>query len=101
SHLCVSVAHVGSVSGARTAAKSGAVFPLAPGESVDAMLVRLQPLFFDPSVDTIVTNKTPGAGKDILSSSANNLYVAVSMKDLEQFEERHPLNSRIVRREDR
>ncbi len=83
---------------ARAAAASGAAFPLEPGESVDAMLARLQPLFFDPSVDTIVTNKTPGAGKDILASSANNLYVGVSMKDLEHFEERHPLNSRLVRR---
>jgi dipeptidyl-peptidase III len=95
---CSPEAFAGAV---HTAAKSGAAFPLAPGESVAALLVRLQPLFFDPSVDTIVTNKTPGAGKDILSSSANNLYVGVSMKDLEQFEERHPLNSRIVRREDR
>jgi len=85
---------------ARAAAASGAALPLAPGESADAMLARLQPLFFDPSIDTIVTNKTPGAGKDILSSSANNLYVGVSMKDLEQFEERHPLNSRVVRRDD-
>ena len=84
---------------ARTAAASGAVFPLQTGESVDAMLARLQPLFFDTSVDTIVTNKTPGGGKDILSSSANNLYVDVSMKDLEAFEERHPLNSRVVRRD--
>ena len=25
-----------------------------------------QPMFFDPNVDPIVTNKTPGAGKDIL-----------------------------------
>ena len=84
---------------ARAAAGSGAAFPLRPDESVDAMVARLQPLFFDASVDTIVTNKTPGAGKDILSSSANNLYVGVSMKDLEQFEERHPLNSRVVRRD--
>ena len=27
---------------------------------------RLQPMFFDPDVDPIVTNKTPGPGKDIL-----------------------------------
>ena len=85
---------------ARAAAASGAVFPLEPGESVDAMLSRLQPLFFDTSVDTIVTNKTPGAGKDILAASANNLYVGVSMRDLDRFEERHPLNSRLVRQRD-
>jgi dipeptidyl-peptidase-3 len=64
-------------------------------------LSRLEPLFFNPAVDTIVTNKTPGAGKDILTSSANNLYVGVSMSDLDGFEEQHPLNSRILRHEGR
>ncbi len=86
---------------AHAAARSGASFPLHEGESLDDLLKRLEPLFFDPTVDTIVTNKTPGAGKDILTSSANNLYVGVSMKDLDGFDERHPLNSRIVRRDDR
>ena len=86
---------------ARAAAGSGAKFPLRCGESLDDLLRRTEPLFFDPSVDTIVTNKTPGAGKDILGSSANNLYVGVSMKDLEGFEEKHPLNSRVVKNGDR
>jgi dipeptidyl-peptidase-3 len=84
---------------ARAAQSAGASFPLQPGETLDGMLARLQPLFFDPAVDTIVTNKTPGEGRDILTSSANNLYVGVSMKDLEGFVESHPLNSRIVKRE--
>jgi dipeptidyl-peptidase III len=86
---------------ARAAAASGASFPLRCGETLDSLLTRVQPLFFDPNVDTIVTNKTPGNGKDILVSSANNLYVGVSMKDLEAFEEKHPLNSRVVKRDDR
>ena len=84
---------------AHAAANAGATFPLKHGETLDAMLDRLQPLFFDPSVDPIVTNKTPGPGKDILTSSANNLYVGLSMKDLEGFKEQHPLNSRLVKRE--
>src|SRR5262245_491505 len=57
---------------ARSAAQAGATFPTAPGESLDALLTRLQPMFFDPTVDPIVTNKTPGAGRDILQASANN-----------------------------
>ena len=44
--------------------KAGAKFPQKPGETRDALLARLQPLFFDPSVDPSVTNKTPGAGRD-------------------------------------
>jgi dipeptidyl-peptidase III len=86
---------------ARAAAGSGASFPLRCGETLDSLLTRVQPLFFDPGVDPIVTNKTPGNGRDILSSSANNLYVGVSMKDLETFAEKHPLNSRVVKESDR
>jgi len=86
---------------ARAAAVSGAAFPLRCGETLDALLTRMQPLFFEPGVDTIVTNKTPGPGKDILASSANNLYVGVSMKDLDSFQEKHQLNSRIVKTDGR
>jgi dipeptidyl-peptidase-3 len=86
-------------SAARAAQKSGAKFPLKPGETLDAMLERMQPLFFDPTADPIVTNKTPGHGKDILQESANNLYVGVTMKDLEGFKERYALNSRVVKRD--
>ena len=62
-----------------------------------AAVARLQSMFFDPAVDTIVTNKTPGAGKDILQSSANNLYSGVTMADLKGFEEKYGLNSRLVK----
>jgi dipeptidyl-peptidase III len=86
-------------SAARAAQQSGAKFPLKPGETLDAMLERMRPLFFDPNVDPIVTNKTPGAGKDILQASANNLYVGAAMQDLEGFKERYALNSRVVKRD--
>ncbi len=82
---------------ARAAQQAGAAFPLQHGERLDQMLARLQPLFFDPDVDPMVTNKTPPKGQDILASSANNLYVGVSMKDLEHYHESHPLNSRLVK----
>src|SRR5688572_22119102 len=52
---------------ARASAQSGATFPTQPGESLDALLTQLQPMFFDASVDPIVTNKTPGPGRDILT----------------------------------
>jgi dipeptidyl-peptidase III len=75
---------------AAQAIKNGATISLASVQ-------RLRPMFFDPDVDPIVTNKTPGEGKDILQSSANNFYVGVSMEDIEQFEEKYPLNSRLVK----
>jgi dipeptidyl-peptidase III len=84
---------------ARAAAADGAAFPLAPGETVEMLLERLRPMFFDPAVDPTVTSKTPRAGHDIITASANNLYVGVTLGDLDGFAERHPLNSRIVRRD--
>jgi len=76
---------------------AGARFPLRAGETLDQLLDRVRPLFFDPNVDPMVTNKTPGPGRDMLLVSANNLYDGVSMKDLEGFKERYGLNSRLVK----
>ena len=85
----------------KAAAANGAAFTPPPGESLDAMLTRLGPMFFDPNVDPIVTNKTPGPGRDILTASANNLYSGVSLADLKGFTEKYPLNSRLVKRDGR
>jgi len=80
------------------ACKPDAFAAAAKAAGADAAAVaRLQPMFFDPAVDPIVTNKTPGAGKDILQSSANNLYSGVAMADLKGFDEKYGLNSRLVK----
>lgn len=88
---------------ARQAARNGAVFPLRDGLTLDEMIIgRLQPMFFDPTVDPIVTNKTPAPGKDMLAASANNLYGPdVRMSDLRGFHGKYPLNSRLVKRNGR
>jgi dipeptidyl-peptidase-3 len=77
-------------------AKAGAKY-MTGSESIDQKLARLQPMFFDASVDPIVTNKTPGPGKDILSASANNLYAGVTLADLKGFKEQYGLNSRLIK----
>jgi dipeptidyl-peptidase-3 len=86
---------------ARVAASRGARFPTSDGESLEALLTRLEGPFFDPAVDAFVTSKTPGEGRDILEESANNLYAGVTMADLDGFRERYGLNSRLVRRDGR
>ncbi len=86
---------------ARLAQKNGARFPLAKGETLEAMLKRYEPMFFDAAFDPIVTNKTPEPGKDMLASSANNLYDGVTMGDLEDFDEKYGLNSRLVKKDGR
>ncbi|WP_437316067.1 dipeptidyl-peptidase 3 family protein [Sorangium sp. So ce385] len=53
---------------------------------------------FDPKVAPVVTNKTPGKGKDPLVESAANHYEGVSSKDLEKFKEKYELNGRIVKK---
>jgi dipeptidyl-peptidase-3 len=83
---------------AHAAAAKGAQFPLRRGESLDALLNRLKPTFFDVFVDSAVTTKAPADGRDILQASANNLYSGVTMKDLEKFDEKYPLNSRLVKK---
>lgn len=82
---------------AESAAARGAVFPCGEGESLAALLGRLEGAFFDPAVDPMVTSKSPGPDGDILTASSNNLYDGVSMADLETFDERYALNSRLVK----
>jgi dipeptidyl-peptidase-3 len=86
---------------AEAAAKDEASFPTREGENLKGLLERLRPMFFDPDFEPIVTNKTPGPGKDILATSANNLYVNVAMRDLSGFDEKYPLNSRLVKQDGR
>ena len=81
------------------AAAAGAAFPTHEGETLGAMISRIEPIVFDPDVDPILTNKSPRGGEDMLLSSANNLYAGVSMADLEEFDEQYPLNSRLVKRD--
>lgn len=82
------------------AEQNGARLPKRKAESTNALLARLQGVLFDPKVDALATNKSPGPGKDILSASANNFYEGVTMADLEGFRERFPLNSKLVKRPD-
>jgi dipeptidyl-peptidase-3 len=84
----------------QAAAKNGARFYTGE-EGIEAKLTRLRPMFFDPNVDPIVTNKTPGPGRDMLQASANNLYLDVSMADLKGFTEKYGLNSRLVKQHGR
>jgi len=81
---------------AAVAAERAGAIQLESGPVSDA-LERLRSAFFDASHEPLVTNKTPGSGGDILLDSANNLYAGVSSADLDGFEERYGLNSRVVK----
>jgi dipeptidyl-peptidase-3 len=60
--------------------------------------VELERAFFEAESEPMVTSKTPGPGKDILETSANNMYAGgVTSADLEGFVEKYGLNSRLVK----
>jgi dipeptidyl-peptidase-3 len=67
---------------------------------LDRELEELRPSLFDPNFEPMITAKSPQGGKDILQSSANNFYLNVSMKDVANFHDAHPLNSRLVKGKD-
>ncbi|HWI19104.1 MAG TPA: hypothetical protein VNT81_15225 [Vicinamibacterales bacterium] len=78
---------------------NGADFGLEQGETIAQRVERYARMFFDPDFEPMVTCKTPGEGMDILASSANNFYDGVTMADLEGFEEKNQLNSRLAKRD--
>ena len=87
------------ITAAERATANGARLPVCPGGTVEGLIRHLGPMFLDADFEPMVTCKTPGPGKDILASSANNFYDGVTMAHLQAFEEKHPLNSRMVRRD--
>ena len=53
----------------KAADPTGAALALKPGETLDALLATLQPMFFDAAFEPQVTAKTPKPGQDILTAS--------------------------------
>jgi dipeptidyl-peptidase-3 len=82
---------------ARQALKQGAAIRLAVGETLAEKLERLRPTLFDPEHEPLSTCKTPPPGQDLLECSSVNFYAGVRLADLDGFEERYPLNSRLVK----
>ena len=79
---------------AQQAMKNGA--PIGPLSKLDRELEELRRAVFDPAFEPMLTVKNPPKGKDPLEASSNNLYQGVRTSDLLGFEEKYPLNSRLV-----
>ena len=79
------------------ATPSGDLPPLADAAAVKKEVADLRQAIFDPAFEPMTTAKTPPAGKDILQASANTFYQGVTLEDLKNFQERYPLNSRVVK----
>jgi dipeptidyl-peptidase-3 len=84
---------------AAAAARTGASFSLALGETLTAKIARLRAVIFDPEFEPLSTCKTPPPGRDLLTCSSVNFYERLTLAEVEAFRETHPLNSRLVRKD--
>jgi dipeptidyl-peptidase-3 len=66
-------------------------------EELQKELNALRPSLFDARFEPTITAKSPQGKLDILQASANNFYQGLSLADLNGFQEKHPLNSRLVK----
>ena len=74
--------------------------PIATPAQLKKELQDLRASLFDPDFEPMITAKSPKGGKDILQASSNTFYEGVSLADLKDFHEQHPLNSRLVKGRD-
>ena len=57
--------------------------PLAKGETVDALITKLNPVIFDPTIFPKRTNQAEGV--DLIKTSGNNYYDGVTQDEVENF----------------
>ncbi len=71
--------------------------PLKKPSDVRHEVESLRASLFDPAFEPMITAKSPVGGKDTIESSSNTFYLGVSLNDLKGFQEKYPLNSRVVK----
>ncbi len=72
-----------------------------PGDLARELDALRRPLF-DSTFEPMITAKSPVGGKDTIQASSNTFYVdvnkqGVSLNDLKGFQDKYPLNSRVVK----
>ena len=71
--------------------------PLKKPTDVMQEVESLRASLFDPAFEPMSTAKSPAGGKDTIQASSNTFYPGVSLDDLKGFQEKYPLNSRVVK----
>jgi dipeptidyl-peptidase III len=78
--------------------RAGAAFGVKDEVALRAWLLELRPTLFDASFEPSLTSKSPPAGQDMVTASANTAYgPGVTLADVRDFKEKFPLNSRLVK----
>ncbi|MBL7073749.1 peptidase M49 [candidate division KSB1 bacterium] len=80
-----------------TALGNGADLGAEDEKGLNDKLRILERTLFDPNYEPIQTNKSPHSGEDLLTGSANNFYEGVTLEEVDNYPERYPLNSRVVK----
>src|SRR5690242_7988493 len=70
---------------------------IATRAQLEKELSELKASLFDPNFEPMITAKSPKPGMDIVQASSNTFYPGLSLADLKNFHDEHPLNSRVVR----
>jgi dipeptidyl-peptidase-3 len=74
--------------------------PLKKPADLRHELESLQASLLDPAFESMTTAKSPVGGKDTIQASSNTFYPGLSLSDLKGFQEKYPLNSRVVKAAD-
>ena len=74
--------------------------PLKNPADVKRELNALRASLFDPAFEPMITAKSPVGGKDTIQASSNTFYPGLSLDDLKGFQDKYPLNSRVVKAAD-
>ena len=61
----------------------GVQFPLAQGQTIDDLIIFLQPVIFDPTVDAKKVSQD--STKDLVTESAVNFYEGVTQEEVEKY----------------
>jgi dipeptidyl-peptidase-3 len=72
---------------------------LGDDASLDALLDELKRPLFDDNFEPSPTNKNPPPGEDIITASSNTFYPGLTLADVKDFHDTHPLNSRVVKQD--
>lgn len=79
---------------------SGDLPAIKTAEELDKELESLRASLFDSNFEPMLTAKNPSGGLDAIQASSNTFYDGVTLAELKDFHDTHPLNSRVVRGKD-
>jgi len=82
----------------KTALSNGANLGVKDEKRLREELNYLKRTIFDPDFEPLLANKSPQEG-DVITASGNNYYEGITLKDLEDFEEKYPLNSKVIKKD--